>query len=69
MDHHGRVCYLYSDTEKILQFLKKKNYTIAIASRAKNICGSYQLLHLFGIADYFRYKEIYPGSKVQHFTV
>ncbi|XP_065220762.1 magnesium-dependent phosphatase 1-like isoform X1 [Planococcus citri] len=69
MDNFGRVCYLYSDTLKILSFLKKKNYTIAIASRAENICGSYQLLQLFGIADYFRYKEIYPGSKVQHFTV
>ncbi|XP_065220763.1 magnesium-dependent phosphatase 1-like isoform X2 [Planococcus citri] len=54
MDNFGRVCYLYSDTLKILSFLKKKNYTIAIASRAENICGSYQLLQLFGIADYFR---------------
>lgn len=66
-DSVGRVCSLYPNVQDILNFLQSRNYTLAVASRAKNICGSYQLLHFLDIAKYFRYKEIYPGSKRQHF--
>ncbi|KAH0626143.1 hypothetical protein JD844_000936 [Phrynosoma platyrhinos] len=36
-------------------------------SRTSEIQGATQLLDLFGINLYFRYTEIYPGSKVTHF--
>ena len=58
---------LYKDSREILGILFKANIPIAAASRTDNPPMAKNLLKLFDIEKYFSYKEIYPGSKVNHF--
>lgn len=51
----------------MLQRLYDEGYILAVASRTGEMKGANQLLKLFGWEKYFKYKEIYPGSKVNHF--
>lgn len=44
------------------------NVPIGVASRTSEIQGAEQLCELFDWNKYFKYKEIYPGSKVAHFN-
>jgi magnesium-dependent phosphatase 1 len=66
LDSEGRKIMLYDDTIQILEELKKLNIKMAVASRTGAPDWARQLLNLFGIENYFTYKEIYPNSKVVH---
>ena len=58
---------LYPDSRDILEILNKANVPIAAASRTDDPPMARNLLVLFDIDRYFSFKEIYPGSKVNHF--
>ncbi|KMQ96579.1 magnesium-dependent phosphatase 1-like protein [Lasius niger] len=47
--------------------LLEEGYELGVASRTSEIKGAKQLLDLFGWKKYFKYVEIFPGSKVTHF--
>ncbi|XP_070171293.1 magnesium-dependent phosphatase 1 [Polyergus mexicanus] len=67
VDAHGRTIKYYTDVPDILKLLSKEGYELGIASRTSEIKGAKQLLDLFGWNKYFKYVEIFPGSKVTHF--
>jgi magnesium-dependent phosphatase 1 len=54
---------------EVLEYLKNEGISVAAASRTSEIKGANQLLDLFGWNKYFKYKEIYPGCKLNHFKV
>lgn len=66
-DSSGSIIFLYPDARKILEKLHKNGYRIAAASRTHEPSWAVELLKLFEINHYFSYKEIYPGSKIEHF--
>jgi magnesium-dependent phosphatase 1 len=65
-DSQGLQLRLYNGTIQVLDALKNRNIKMALASRTGAPDWAGQLLNLFGIDDYFTYKEIYPNSKVVH---
>ncbi|XP_034179923.1 magnesium-dependent phosphatase 1 isoform X2 [Osmia lignaria lignaria] len=67
VDAHGQLIRYYKDVPEILKSLSAK-YELGVASRTSEIQGAKQLLNLFNWDKYFKYKEIYPGSKVTHFS-
>lgn len=67
LDQSGNWIRLYPDVIKILNLLKTKNRYIVAASRTFEPEWAQDLIHLLDINKYFDLKEIYPGSKVQHF--
>lgn len=68
VDAHGQTLQHCKDVPNILKELSNKGYELGIASRTSEIQGANQLLNIFGWDKYFKYKEIYPGSKVAHFS-
>ena len=58
----------YPESTKALEYLHEKGYELAIASRTSEIEGAQQLVNLFNWNKYFKYKEIYPGCKIAHFS-
>uniref|UniRef100_A0ABM5EJ91 Magnesium-dependent phosphatase 1 isoform X2 n=1 Tax=Pogona vitticeps TaxID=103695 RepID=A0ABM5EJ91_9SAUR len=66
-DRNGRLVNLYPEVPAVLQQLHSAGISMAAASRTGEVRGATQLLDLLGLAHYFRYTEIYPGSKVTHF--
>ncbi|XP_043468572.1 magnesium-dependent phosphatase 1-like [Leptopilina heterotoma] len=68
IDAHGQKIRYYKDSPEILKNLVKEGYEVGVASRTSEIKGANQLLNLFGWDKYINYKEIYPGSKVTHFS-
>nr|WP_321357309.1 magnesium-dependent phosphatase-1 [uncultured Draconibacterium sp.] len=68
LDQSNSVIELYPDVIPVLEELKKNNRKIAAASRTFEPTWAQELLHLFDIDKYFDLKEIYPGSKTQHFS-
>nr|WP_321452826.1 magnesium-dependent phosphatase-1 [uncultured Carboxylicivirga sp.] len=68
VDTDGAKIVLYPDVRDILEDLKNKNITMALASRTSAPSWARQLLKLFDIEDYFTYQEIYPSSKIAHFN-
>ena len=67
-DSEGSKIVLYPDVPDILQTLHSQNYLMGLASRTGQPTWAKQLLELFQIDHYFNYKEIYPGSKIEHFN-
>lgn len=67
IDSVGNKAALYPEVIICLNLLKEIGIPLAIASRIANVAGGYQLLHLFGIKEYFNYVEIYPTGKRLHF--
>ncbi|KAH0950276.1 hypothetical protein HN011_010580 [Eciton burchellii] len=68
VDAHGHVVEYYFDVPDILKRLSKEGYELGIASRTSEIRGANQLLELFDWKKFFKYIEIFPGSKVTHFS-
>jgi len=67
LDGANREIYLYPDVPGILNALNEKDITLALASRTHSLRVAIELLELFEVRGYFKYEEIYPGSKSQHF--
>ncbi|XP_032093263.1 magnesium-dependent phosphatase 1-like isoform X2 [Thamnophis elegans] len=66
-DRNQRPVQLYPEVPAVLHQLDSEGIAMAAASRTGEIQGARQLLDLFGLNRYFRYTEIYPGSKITHF--
>ncbi|XP_035739518.1 magnesium-dependent phosphatase 1-like [Vespa mandarinia] len=68
VDAHGQIIHYYKDVPDILKKLSEEGYELGVASRTSEIKGAKQLLNLLDWEKYFKYKEIYPGSKTTHFS-
>jgi len=68
VDAHGRIIRHYSDVPDVLKQLSGEGYELGVASRTSEIKGARQLIDLFGWKKYFKYVEIFPGSKITHFS-
>ncbi|XP_043286517.1 magnesium-dependent phosphatase 1-like [Venturia canescens] len=68
VDAQGHKIKYYQEVPQILKQLNEEGYEIGIASRTSEIKGAHQLLQLFEWEKYIKYKEIYPGCKVKHFS-
>jgi len=68
LDSSGDWIRLYDDVIHILEKLKTENKLVVAASRTNRPDWAQDLLHLLDIDKYFDLKEIYPSSKIQHFT-
>lgn len=68
VDSFGKTIKCYPEVPQVLETLIKEGYQLGVASRTGEIDGAKQLLKLFDWDRHFRYKEIYPGSKVTHFN-
>ncbi|XP_062994870.1 magnesium-dependent phosphatase 1 [Elgaria multicarinata webbii] len=66
-DQNRQPVNLYPEVPAVLERLHSEGIPMAAASRTGEIQGATQLLDLFNMNRYFRYTEIYPGSKVTHF--
>jgi len=66
LDACDSVIRLYPDSREILEKTSQL-YPLAIASRTHEPGRALELMSLFNIRQYFRYIEIYPGSKTEHF--
>ncbi|XP_060112729.1 magnesium-dependent phosphatase 1 isoform X1 [Heteronotia binoei] len=66
-DRNGQAVKLYSEVPAVLERLHQEGIPMAAASRTGEVQGANQLLDLFSLDRFLRYKEIYPGSKVTHF--
>lgn len=68
VDARGQRVNYYPEVPSVLKKLTREGYDLGVASRTSEIEGAYQLLDVLGWDEYFKYKEIYPGSKVTHFN-
>jgi magnesium-dependent phosphatase 1 len=66
-DSYGSRIVLYPDVRQILNQLTLDGFTLALASRTGEPSWALQLLRLFEIEHLFKFKEIYPASKIKHF--
>lgn len=65
-DSENNIIFLYPEAKEILEDLSV-DYTLGIASRTHRPEWALELMSLFNIKHLFKYFEIYPGSKVEHF--
>ncbi|KOC67394.1 Magnesium-dependent phosphatase 1 [Habropoda laboriosa] len=68
VDFDGQTIRYYKEVPEVLKHLSEEGYELGVASRTSEIQGAKQLLNLFNWEKYFKYKEIYPGSKLTHFS-
>ncbi|MCG8696939.1 MAG: magnesium-dependent phosphatase-1 [Bacteroidales bacterium] len=68
IDSNGSKIVLYPDVREILWTLKLNNITMGLASRTGAPDWANELLKLLEIEHFFTHKEIYPGSKIEHFN-
>ncbi len=67
-DAYGARIVLYPEVQEILEDLKSLEIPMALASRTGAPSWARELLRLFEIQHYFSYEEIYPSSKIAHFS-
>lgn len=65
-DSADREIRLYEDVLDILEMLENRGLQIALASRTSAPSWANRLTKLLGIDPFIQYREIYPGSKIQH---
>lgn len=68
VDSSGANIQLYPDVPDILDVLQSQKVEMALASRTGEPSWARSLLSLFEITHFFDYQEIYPGSKLTHFS-
>lgn len=68
VDKYQSTVNLYKDVPHILESLKQKGIKMAVASRTSAIHVAESLLDIMDLNKYFASKEIYPGSKLAHFS-
>ncbi|XP_066147339.1 magnesium-dependent phosphatase 1-like [Euwallacea fornicatus] len=68
VDTYGAAVKYYSEVPEVLKILTELGYEIGIASRTSEIRAANQLLDLFNWNKYIKYKQIFPGCKVTHFS-
>ncbi len=66
-DNNNSEMKLYPDVIHVLEEIFHSGAKIAVASRTGESLWAEDLMNITGIFPYFHYKEIYPGSKIQHF--
>ncbi|KAK6178518.1 hypothetical protein SNE40_013295 [Patella caerulea] len=66
-DRFLRLVNYYSDVPGMLYQLHNGGYTLGIASRSRTPPEAHKLVKLFNWDKYFKYKEVYPGTKLNHF--
>lgn len=67
-DRRNQLVKPFPEVPEVLSDLHKQGFELAIASRTSEIQGANQLVKLLNWDKYFKYKEIYPGCKVKHFS-
>ena len=66
-DRYGRIVTLYDGVHDSLDWCDENGVTMALASRTEEPSWARQLIRMLGIADRFKYDEIFPSTKVIHF--
>ncbi|KAG8237903.1 hypothetical protein J437_LFUL017700 [Ladona fulva] len=66
-DSRGHKIEHYPEVPEVLQNLANEGYDLAVVSRTGELNGANQLLRLFDWDKFFKYKEIYVGTKTKHF--
>ncbi|RWS09786.1 magnesium-dependent phosphatase 1-like protein [Dinothrombium tinctorium] len=67
-DATGARMQYFPQTPEVLSFVASKGIEMGVASRTEYPEGALRLLQLFGFDKLFKYKEVYPGSKIAHFN-
>ena len=66
-DSENKEMKCFSEVPKVLNQLHTSRFELAVASRTTYPVGAHSLIDLFGWKPLIKYREIYPGSKRQHF--
>lgn len=69
LDRIGRHIRLYDDVPAILDLIDEQSCPLALASRTHEPRWAEELIGHLRIRDRFQFREIYPGSKLQHFQM
>lgn len=67
-DARGAVVRVYDGVRWALEFLEERGVEVAVASRTEQPAWARELLDLLGLRERFAFEEIYPSSKVRHFS-
>lgn len=67
VDRTGRHIRLYDDVPAILDLIDERRCPMALASRTLEPVWADELIGHLRIRERFQFREIYPGSKLQHF--
>ena len=68
IDSQGRLVRLYDDVLDIIEWCQEQKIAMALASRTYEPSWAKKLLSILGITDLFEYQQIFPSSKVKHFS-
>jgi magnesium-dependent phosphatase 1 len=68
LDRGGRHVRFYTDVISILDECDDKRIVTALASRTEQPTWAKELLHLLAATHRFAFSEIYPSSKLKHFS-
>ncbi|XP_054164713.1 magnesium-dependent phosphatase 1-like [Oppia nitens] len=68
VDNSGQVVKHYPYVTEVLEKLSSLGYTLGIASRTTATDEAEQLIELFDWNKLIKYKEIFPGCKINHFN-
>jgi len=67
-DNENKEMNCFPEVPKVLQRLSSDGIELGVASRTEYPEGAFSLIKLFDWNQYFKYKEIYPVSKLTHFN-
>lgn len=67
-DRGGRHVRLYDEVHSILDQCDSRGMPMALASRTEQPPWARELVDLLGISQRFAHSEIYPSSKLKHFS-